>query len=156
MRRILENLSILALLALVAITVTALYGANPVPARIPMHFDVTGHPNGWGPSRSLWGLVFGGLVMYAVLTLVSRYPSAFNYPVAVTEENRPRLQALALELLSWMKLEVLSLFAVIQYFIVSGARNGSLPLPATFLPVTLGAVFGTIAVYFFRFRRAAR
>jgi uncharacterized membrane protein len=155
MRRILENLSILALAALVFIPVNALYGPNPIPARIPMHFDVTGRPNGWGPSRSLWGLVFGGLVMYAVLTLVSRYPTAFNYPVKVTDENRPRLQALSLELLSWMKLEVLGLFSAIQYLIVTGARSASLPLPAAFLPVTLGVVFGTVGVYIVRFRRAA-
>jgi hypothetical protein len=42
--------------------------------------------------------------------VVARFPSAFNFPVGVTAENRPLLEALTLDMIAWLKMEMVCLF----------------------------------------------
>ena len=90
------------------------------------------------------------------MTGVARFPAAFNFPVRVTPANRPRLEALALEMIAWLKAEVLCLFAWVQQTAVASARSSQAHLSPWFMPVTLGAVFATIGWYIAAMRRAAK
>lgn len=155
MRKILETVSLAALVVLVAITASALLGPNKLPDQIATHFNMAGEANGWGSPRSLLGLPLGALALYGLMTLAARRPQAFNFPTRVTPLNRPRLEALALQMVSWLKAEVICLFAWIQHFTIQAARSGQGALPAGFMPVTLGVVLGTVLVYFVLFRKAA-
>jgi uncharacterized membrane protein len=155
MRRILEVVSLLALVALAAMTADALVGPRRLPAQIPIHYNAAGQVNGWGPSQSLLGLLLGSVVLYALMSMVARRPSVFNFPARVTPMNRPRLEALAVQMISWLKAEVVCLFAWIQYFTIQAARSGHGALPAGFMPVALGVVFGTTLVYFVMFRKTS-
>jgi hypothetical protein len=155
MRRTLEYVSVAGLVLLWWLTGTALLGPNKLPTSVPTHFDAAGQATEWGSSQLLLGMPIGGLVLYALMTWVSRRPQAFNFPARVTPMNRPRLEALALQMIGWMKAEVIWLFAWIQHFIIEAARNGHGALPARFMPVTLSVVIGTVVVYFVRFRRTA-
>ncbi len=107
MRRTLEVVSLAGLAVLFWITWRAFYGPDPLPARIPTHFDIAGNPNGWGSPSSLLLLPAVALAIYLGMTVVSKFPSAFNYPVRVTPENRPRLQALTLQMIAWLKTEMI-------------------------------------------------
>jgi hypothetical protein len=84
-------------------------------------------------------------VLYLGITLLARFPSIFNYPVEVTAENRPRLEALALDLIAWTKMEMVCLFAWIQWSTVEVARQGRGGLSPALLPVFLVTLFGTLA-----------
>jgi len=149
MRKIAELFSLAALAALALITVNAFYGPHRLPARIPVHFDAAGQPNGWGSPSALLLLPAVGAGLYLLFTLVSRFPSAFNYPVKVTEFNRERLQQLAVEVLALMKAEILVLFALMDFAWVHAIRNpghglGSLTV-GIFVAVILATVFGYMA-----------
>lgn len=156
MRKILEAVSLAALAVLGWVTWSALGGPHPLPARIPTHFNMAGRPDGWGAPRMLLLLPIVAGVLYVLITWVSRYPSAFNYPVRVTRENRPRLEALALGMTAWLKAETLCLFAWIQTATVESVRRGRGELPAALMPVGLVVVFGTIAWNIVAMRRTAR
>ena len=106
MRRSLEAIGLFALAGLLWVTCSALYGPEPLPARVPTHFDLAGHPNGWGSPAALFLLPAIALVLYCGMTLVARYPSVFNYPVRVTPANRPRLEEITISLLTWIKVEM--------------------------------------------------
>ena len=47
MRKTLEAVGLGALAVLFWDTYRALYGPDPLPDRIPTHFDIAGQPNGW-------------------------------------------------------------------------------------------------------------
>jgi len=155
MRKALEAAGIAALAVLFWITYSAFKGPERLPDRIPTHFDLAGNPNAWGSPSALLLLPGLAFVIYLAITLVSRFPSAFNFPVRVTPENRPRLEALALSMVTWLKMELVCLFLWIQSSTINSARHQTLGLSPMLLPASLAAVFGTIAWYFVAMRRAA-
>ncbi len=153
-RRVLEILSIAGVLLIVWMTAAALYGPQGLPARIAIHFDAAGNPNGWGSRGALLALPIAAVLLYILMTVVARYPSAFNYPVRVTPQNRPRLEALALEMIAWLKAEIVWLFVWVQHVTIELARQGRGSLSPFFMPLVLTAVFGTVIGYVIAMRRA--
>jgi uncharacterized membrane protein len=152
MRKTAELLSLAALAALVFITINAFYGPHPLPGRIPTHFDLLGRANGWGSPRSLLFFLSFAVAMYLFLTVISRFPSMFNYPVKVTEGNRAQLQQLALSLLSWTKAEVLVFFVWMDFAMVQAARDPQralTPYPIEmFIVIIFATIIGHIAAMF--------
>jgi uncharacterized membrane protein len=152
MRKTAEFLSLAALAALAFITINSFYGPHPLPGQIPTHFDARGQVNGWGSPRSLFFFLLFSIAMYLLLTVVSRFPSLFNYPVKVTELNRPQLEQLALSLLSWTKAEMLVFFVWIEFAMVQAARypdRGLAPYPlGVFGVIVIATIFGHIVAMF--------
>jgi uncharacterized membrane protein len=155
MRKVLEAVGIAALLFMGFVTWRALVGDDRLPDRIPTHFDMAGQPNAWGSPKALLLIPAVGLLIYLAISVVSRYPEAFNYPVRVTRANRQGLQRLALEMIAWLKVELACLFAWIQSATIAAARHESSGLSPILLPAALVIVFGTIGWYFVAMRRAA-
>ena len=155
MRRTLELAGLIALAILAWITYAALYGPNRLPARVPTHFDAAGNANAWGSPAGMviMPVIAGGI--YLLMTVVARFPSAFNYPVRVTLATLPRLQAIALNMIASIKVELVCLFAVLQWVFVQSARSGEGHLFPRVLPVFLVLIFGTVALHFVALFRAA-
>ena len=156
MRKNLEAISLGAVVLLLWITWRALYGPARLPDRIPTHFDFAGQPNGWGSPAMLWLFPAVAVGIYLLITLVARFPATFNYPVQVTAENRPRLEALTLRMIAWMKAEILCLFAWIQWMIVAATRQGHTGLSAALMPVCIVVIFSTVGWHIVAMRRAAK
>lgn len=145
MRKILEVFGLAALAGLIFLTVRAFYGPAHLPARIPTHFAADGRPDAWGPSAMLLIFPAIALALYLLMTVVARYPSAFNYPVRVTPANHAQLENLALRMIAWLKTELACLFAMLQWFALRAARQLGHGIPAVLMPCALVAILGTIA-----------
>jgi uncharacterized membrane protein len=156
MRKNLEATGLAALALLVWITYSALYGSNPLPGRIPTHFDLAGNPNGWGSPTTLLLLPAVAATMYLAMTILVRFPSAFSYPVTVTAENRPRLQKLTISMVAWLKVELVCLFAWIQWSIVAAARHGHSGLSLALIPVSILVILGTVVWFIVALLRAGQ
>ncbi|WP_071593339.1 DUF1648 domain-containing protein [Kamptonema formosum] len=91
-------------LDIVAAAGTVLSVALPVqswkalPPVIPVHFGLSGMPDGWGAKAILWLFPALSAAIYMGLTVLSRFPHTFNYPVPITSENAARQYRLAGEL----------------------------------------------------------
>ncbi len=155
MRRVLELISLAALAALAWVTYGALAGPHPLKGRIPIHFDLAGRPNGWGSPHSLLILPVIADALYLLLVWVSRHPATFNYPVQVTAENRPRLEALAIHLIAWLKAEILCLLVWIQVTAIAAAHPGHARLSPSMAPVSIGIILGTVIAHIIAMRRLA-
>lgn len=153
MRKTLEIIALLGLAAIAWTAFAALAGPHRFGTRIPTRFDLSGRPIAWGSSWMLLVLPIVAFVIHLLMTLVSRYPGAFNYPVRVTPANHARLQALALQMIAWLKAEVVWLFAVIQFATVRAIRVGHVSLSPRFMPLALGIIFATIVGYVSAMRR---
>ena len=154
MRKYLEAISLTALALLLWITWAALYGPHALIGPIPTHFDLAGRPNAYGPPQMLLVLPAVALVLYLLITVVSRNPAVFNYPVRVTPKNRPRLQELALNMIAFLKAETVMLFALIQYQTIDSARNLQSSLPQSLMLTGIAVIFSTIALHIIAMRRA--
>jgi hypothetical protein len=155
MRKSLELVGLIPLGVLAWITYTALNGPNRLPDRVPIHFDAAGNANGWGSPAAMIiiPVIAGGI--YLLISLVAQFPSAFNYPVRVTPVNLPRLQAVTLDMISWIKVEIAWLFATLQWVFIQSARNGEGHLFPRVLPVFLVVIFGTVGWHLVALIRAA-
>jgi uncharacterized membrane protein len=154
MRKYLEAISLTALAILLWITWAALYGPRALTGPIPTHFDLAGHPNAYGPPQMLLVLPAVALVLYLLITVVSRNPAVFNYPVRVTPQNRQRLQELALNMIAFLKAETVILFALIQYQTIESARNLQSNLQQSLMLTGIAVIFSTIALHIIAMRRA--
>ncbi|MFZ0745496.1 MAG: DUF1648 domain-containing protein [Terracidiphilus sp.] len=155
MRKSLEAIGLVALAMLVWMTYQAFAGSEPLPDRIPTHFDMAGNPNGWGSPAMLILLPVLAVALYLVMTVVSRFPSAFNYSVRVTAENRIRLQELTLNMLAWIKTELACMFAVLQWWMIQAARNGQGRLPPLLTPGFIVLILATAGWHIVAVLRAA-
>ena len=152
----LELVSLLAWIVLLAITGRAFYGPARLPDRIPTHFNAAGQADGWGPPAMLLVFPVMATAIYLLMTLVSRFPAAFNYPVRVTIQNREQLQNLALGMIAWLKAELVILFTVIDWGAIRAARQPGSGLSPLLMPVTLVVVFTTCIAHIVAMFRTSR
>lgn len=144
MRTFLKFAAFAALLAMWGLTAYAMVGPHPLPDRIPTHFDFAGKPNGWGTPAMLWLMPAIATVVLGLMSLVARFPQSFNYPVRVTPATRPRLQAISLDMIAWLQLEIAAMLLWVQYAIIDAARTSHIGLSPLFVPVIILLVLGTI------------
>jgi uncharacterized membrane protein len=154
MRKLLEIISLVALGTLLWISGAALYGPKKLPDRIPTHFDFAGSPDAWGSARMLLLLPGLALFLYLTITLVSRFPNSFNYPVRVSAQNKARLQSIAIHMLAWLKAETICLLLLLQYYTLEAARSSRLGLPPFLMAGALVVIFATMGGHIAAMRRA--
>ncbi|HEV2245610.1 MAG TPA: DUF1648 domain-containing protein [Terriglobia bacterium] len=136
-----------------------------LPARIPIHFNMAGEPNGWGSPRTLWLLLAFQVLLAAVMLSVSYW--ARRFPAAVhlgtrnlsdfTPEQRERVWPLLDQLAGWMGVAT-SLFFV--YLIRESIRAAESPSPrfhSGWVPLLFAGGMAGLAIYFVsRINREAR
>lgn len=109
------------------------------PEQIPMHYNAAGEIDRWSGKGELLFLPIVAAALYVFLTLISRFPAAWNMPGAVTEENRQRMYSAMLTLLIALKAEVSGIF----WCLAAASLSGS-PLPPAFLPIMIAVLAATL------------
>jgi len=125
-----------------------------LPEKVPTHFNFAGTPDQWGSKYMLLLLVGVTFVIYVGLSILSRFPHIYNYPFAITDENRQRQYLLARQMLTTLKAELVCVFVFMTWQTVSVARGRAADLTGWFIPVFLVVVFGTMIIYFIRAHRS--
>jgi uncharacterized membrane protein len=161
MRKIFEALSLGVLGLLWWATIQAIYGGEPLPARIPTHFDAAGTANGWGPPQMLFILPVGALVLYLGFTRATSARAQQSFKISgvrVTDENRPRLVALILQMLTLVKAEILGLFVWVQFAILDAVRNPDQAFQPikNLIPACVVVIGATVISFMVVISRAAR
>lgn len=106
-RRITTLVSSCMLLAYVIVLVCIW---SRIPGTVPTHFNAAGIVDSYGGKGSLWIEVIVAAVILLIICLTERVSSIWNFPVAVTEENKERLYEIALVMLGTIKILTMGLF----------------------------------------------
>ncbi|MCL2677921.1 MAG: DUF1648 domain-containing protein [Clostridiales bacterium] len=106
----------LAVMGLVFLAVIFIALYKDLPEIIPTHFNIAGEPDAWGSKSSLIFLAALPVFMFALITVLERFPKIWNMPVQVTKENAVRQYTLARAVLTLIKAEIVWLFTFIFYF----------------------------------------
>lgn len=155
MRTVLEIASALALLVAGFTTVMALYGANAIQSVEPMTNPFSSHERDWGTRARLLEVPAVMLVVCALGFLLTRYSAGLKFPVRVTSENYAQLQALAKSMISWLKAEVLTLFAWLQIILIQEARGRRSGIPILAFQTFTLVIFATAFIHYLAIRRQA-
>jgi len=81
-----------------------------LPETIPNHFNSSGQADGYGPKSSIFELPISGTILFALVTLVNRFPQFFNYLNKITPENALEEYTRATRMLRYLKLFMLIIF----------------------------------------------
>ena len=134
--------AIVSLSCLVGVSLYLILAWSTIPAKIPAHYDAAGVVNRWGSKSELIVLPIISWLIYGMITLIERFPQAWNTGIRVTEGNRAVVYRLLKNLIACVKMITLSIFSCLTV-LSSLARN----LPMWFLLAFIVLLFGTIAYY---------
>jgi len=152
MKPLREALTLLAVLGPVAYL--CLYWQS-IPAILPTHFGFDGQPNAYSPKSFIWVLVAVSVGMYVFLTVIARYPRFFNLPKPVGDPDRPRLEALGVEMIGWLRLEIAWIFAFMLASTLRVAEHRSGGLGAGFILMGILTLL-TVGFYLWRMKKPAQ
>ncbi|MBK9335038.1 MAG: DUF1648 domain-containing protein [Lewinellaceae bacterium] len=144
---LLEGLAAAAFLFL--LVVPAVYYAD-LPDTIPQHFNARGEADDFGPKVRLWLLPGLGVLIYAKMTILNRYPHIFNYTVPITADNAERQYRMATQLIRVLKVFVMSLFAYLIWGTIQIATSRAETLSEWLLWFMLGANSAILVWYLVR------
>lgn len=133
-----EAIGWFTLIALWFVTLTSY--AN-LPQTIPTHYNAAGVADGYGSKTSIFGLPIIATLLFVVLTILNKFPHAFNYLTPITNQNALEQYTNATKLIRYLKLGVVFIFFIIDYKTIQHATGETIGLGSWFLPVSLAIVF---------------
>ena len=80
-----------------------------IPDTVPTHFNAAGVADSYGSKRNLVFEPVLAAFLLLFLSLMERIPAIWNFPVAVTEENRERLYKIAMIMMGGIKVLITAL-----------------------------------------------
>jgi uncharacterized membrane protein len=125
----------------------AAFHYGTLPAYIPTHFNSDGMANHFEPKVSLWAVVGISALAFVLLTVVENFPGWFNLPHPVDHPDRPRIEALGVDLVAWIRLEVTAMFTYIVWAIVIVAEGHRAGMGRWFITVPVTVVMITVGVF---------
>jgi uncharacterized membrane protein len=147
MKIIIEASALVILLSTFAYVIT---NWNTIPEQIPSHFNFQGQIDSWSSKNFVFFPVLVSLFLYLLLTVVSFFPSMWNMPVKITEENMEQAYHYTRNMITILKLELVSVFAYITI-----QTSKAQVLSPYFLPVFLTVIFGTIGLHIFLINKSS-
>jgi uncharacterized membrane protein len=120
---------------------------SKLPDKIPIHFNLSGEPNGWGGKNSIFILPVLSIVLFSLITILSSYPHTFNYLFEITEKNSVIQYTLVKNYLAVIKTLIIVLFMLIILMITEASKNGFINTLVYLLYIPLVLIFIATAHY---------
>jgi len=143
----------IGLAALLFMIFLPLYHFTALPSELPSHFNFKGEPNSTASRNIIWLLPAIGLVLYSGLSVLSRYPHMFNYPVQITEVNAKKVYTLGIALVRYLKVLIIVVFLYLETMIIHIGLGKASVIGKHSLPVFAGISIVIIAVMVIRIIR---
>ena len=139
-------MEVAAWLFIIALWLVVVFFYEGLPQIIPTHFNAAGEVNDTGDKMVLFFLPVIGSLMFIAITVLSRYPRIFNFPVDITPENALRQYTNAVRMLRYLKFVIALIFLWITVVVMlkaggeTSAMIGawSLPVMMTLILLPLG------------------
>src|SRR5690554_6089249 len=119
-----KRLNIFTILFLVLTVIYILWSWRSLPDVVPIHFDFTGEADSWGSKWLLLPLPILSLIIFIGMSILERYPHAFNYLVEITEDNVEKQYKNGKLMMNVIKNETVLLLSLISLDIIVNAING--------------------------------
>lgn len=80
-------IEICSIVTLIVIVVLVLINYSALQDTIPTHYNLTGTADSYGNKIAIWIFPLVAFLMYSGLSILTKYPHKFNYPVTITDQN---------------------------------------------------------------------
>jgi|WetSurMetagenome_2_1015567.scaffolds.fasta_scaffold432395_1 uncharacterized membrane protein len=123
---------------------------SELPAKIPIEFNGSGNPDGYGNKTFIWIFPAVGGFLYVLLTVLSLFPHLYNFLVKITPDNILVQYKLATKFVRILKTVIVLLLLYVCYQTIRISTGETTGLGRIFLPVFLILIFGVILIYIIR------
>ncbi len=142
-----KGLELLGGMLIAALWIYTALNYAALPETIPMHFNITGDADAFGPRATILILPVLATLLYIALAVLGRFPHRLNYPWPITPENAREQYTLAVKTLRYVRIILVAVFGLIAVRIVENIDGpGALMLPlimgGPLLPVVIFLIKG--------------
>ncbi len=148
-----RGLVMLSGLALLCTWVYTFIQYQKLPSIIATHFNTTGQADKHGSKIIVFLLPAIITIVYAGLSILTRYPHIFNYPIKITIENALQQYTLATRLLRIIQLVIAIFSLFIMVDMVQSAQSGYSKLRWYVIPIFIFSMILPIVVSVFVFNK---
>ena len=145
-----EILSLLVLFTLWGLTY---YFQHQSLEIVPEGYDFFRNPNEYWASRMTYSVPFVATILYVGLTLYNRSVQYGYFAVEINKEKGPALSQINKRLWRWLKLNILVMFIVIEYFSFHTGSNAGSGISGWFVFVFPLLLFGPVIFFFIEFSK---
>ncbi len=114
---------------------------SELPSTIPIHYNSMGEVDGFSEKVTIITLPLISTILFIGLSILSKFPHVFNYPITITEDNAVRQYTNATRMIRMLKLIIVTVFGIITYETIRIGKGQTNRLGAWFLPLTLGLIY---------------
>lgn len=139
-----------ALLLTFGMSATLLASYGRLPETIPIHFNLAGQADGWGPRSAILTIVGICTVLTVGIVWLSRYPQIFNYPLEITEGNAQAVYREGERMLIWAACAISLLYLSTGLGTLFGFN------PSPMITVAMAGLLGATGLGIVRLVRASR
>ena len=132
---------------IVAIWFLTFTNYSDLPATIPTHYNGAGQADGFGGKSTILSLPIISTFLFIGLTVLNKFPHAFNYPTNISEKNAYRHYTNATRLIRYLKLIIVFIFGLIAFKTIPTAEGKADGLGLWFLPLTMVLIFIPITYF---------
>ncbi|WP_199246438.1 DUF1648 domain-containing protein [[Phormidium] sp. ETS-05] len=111
-------LEIIAVIAIVANVLLVIRYWSELPATVPMHFNIKGEADLFGPKVTIWIGTAIAIACYILMTFIAKSPDNWNYPVPLNPANADIQYKIGMDMLIWMKAEMMVMLAFIEWQVI--------------------------------------
>lgn len=145
-----EILSLLMLLTLWALTY---YFQHQSLEIVPEGYDFFRNPNEYWASRMTYSVPFVATILYVGLTLYNKRVQYGGFAVEINKEKGQALSQIKKRLWRWLKLNILVMFIVIEYFSFHTGSNAGSGISGWFIFAFPLLLFGPVIFFFIEFSK---
>lgn len=135
-------LELITIIVLIGIWIYLIMSWGSLPDKIPAHYNGAGVVDRWGNKSEILLMPILSSVLYLLITVLCFFPSIWNVPVTITEENREFVYINLKTMAILIKMEMIIAFTYITYYEVKAQ-----PLEILFLPLFLIIITVTLVYY---------
>ncbi len=144
---------IIGLIGIIYLIVLPIYFFNDFPSQIPKHFNALGQVDSYGNRGIIWLLPAIGLFLYVGMTILNKFPFAFNYPTKITNDNAEKLYTIATRIIRLLKIITVLSFCFLNFMTIEIALNKSTEIGKFYLPIFLTVMTIMIGTMIYKMTR---
>lgn len=144
---------ILSLLVLIAVWVLTYYFQHESLEIVPEGYDFFSNPNEYWASRMTYSVPFVATILYVGLTLYNKRIQYGDFAVEINRGKAQVLRQINKRLWRWLKLNIIIMFIVIEYFSFHTGSNAGSGISGWFIFVFPFLLFGPVIYFFIEFSK---
>jgi hypothetical protein len=144
---------ILCLLVLIGLWAETFYFRNINLEMVPENYDFFSNPNEYWASKMTYSIPLVATFLYVGLTLYNKRVQYGDFAVEISQEKAPVLSQINKRLWRWLKLNILLMFVVIEYFSFHTGSNAGAGISGWFILTFPLLLFGPVIYFFIEFSK---